>query len=217
MRTQQAAQAKQGLTRRITVGGVTRTAYALMFEPGTVGAHVVELDELQTLFGDSGATLPARYMRRLREHDHVRSAARGAGRAPSLERPEQFAMSWTTMPEVAQRGAARLPEWSASLTDPAAATAQFWPTIAQHGLAFNLLAPERVTAARAPALRRIFGSVWQRELRAPFAQGELYVIDMSLLQSLTPQSVNGSMRFTPATVTALVRDPRSKTLTPVAV
>jgi hypothetical protein len=218
VRAQQTTQAKQGLTRRITIGGVTRTAYALMFEPGPAGTRSAELDELRTLLGDrSHATLPERYVRRLREQDRARPAARASGPAPSLERPQQFAMSWTTMPEVAQQGAALLPEWSASLTDPSAATAQFWPMIAQHGLAFNLLLPERVTAARRPALRRVFGSVWERDLQAPFAAGELYVIDMSRFTSLTPQSVNGSTRFTPATVTALVRDPRTKTLTPVAV
>jgi hypothetical protein len=218
IRAQQTVQAKQGLTRRITIGGVTRTAYALMFEPGAAGARSVELDELRALLSDgSHATLPDRFVRRLREQDHARPAARAAGPAPSLDRPQQYAMSWTAMPGVAQQGAAVLPEWSASLTDPSAATAQFWPMIAQNGLAFSLLLPERVTSARAPALRRIFGSVWQRQLRAPFAAGELYVIDMSRLTSLSPQTVNGSVRFTPATVTALVRDPRSKTLTPVAV
>jgi hypothetical protein len=74
-----------------------------------------------------------------------------------------------------------------------------------------------VTPARARALRKTFGSVWQRELQAPYAQGELYVIDMSLFESLAPQAVNGADRFTPATVTALVRDPQTRTLTPVAV
>ncbi|HEX5193119.1 MAG TPA: lipoxygenase family protein [Solirubrobacteraceae bacterium] len=217
-RSQQTAQAKQGLTRRITIGGVTRTAYALLFEPGAVGSRPLQLDELRTLLSDgSHATLPQRYMRRLREQDRVRPAARTSGPPPSLEAPQQFALSWTTMPDVAQQGAALLPEWSASLTDPSAATAQFWPMIAQHGLAFNLLLPERVRPARAPALRRMFGSAWQRELQAPFARGELYVIDMSRFTSLTPQSVNGSVRFTPATVTALVRDPQTKTLTPVAI
>jgi Lipoxygenase len=215
LRAQQTVQAKQGLTRRITIGGVTRTAYALMFEAGSAGAPLGELESM--LRDGSRATLPERYVRRLHEQARARPDARAGGRSPSLERPQQFAMSWTTMPDVAQQAAPLLPEWSASLTDPSAATAQFWPMIAQNGLAFNLLVPERVTAARARALRRTFGSVWQRQLQAPYAQGELYVIDMSRFASLTPQSVGGSTRFTPATVTALVRNPRSKSLTPVAI
>jgi hypothetical protein len=215
-RAQQIVQAKQGLTTRVTLQGRTRTAYAWMFGNASPATQTLEVDDIRTLLSGPRDTLGERYVRRLRE-PHARPTATAGDAPPSLERPGQFALSWTTMPDVAASGAARLPEWSASLTDPSAATAQFWPMVAQNGLAFNLLLPERVTAARAPALRRRFGSAWGRELQPAFARGQLYVIDLSRFESLAPQSVNGADRFTPATVTALVRDPRSRTLTPVAV
>jgi hypothetical protein len=219
VRAQQIVQAKQGLTMRVTLGGVTRTAYALMFESAS-GAATKTLDAggLEALVhGGPRATLPARYARALRDQTRARSDALGVGAPPSLERPGQFAMSWSRMPDVYEEGARFLPDWSASLNDASAATEQFWPMLADNGLAFNLLLPQRVTAAQVPALRRTFGSVWPRVLQAPFAQGELYVIDMSRFESLTAQTVNGAPRFTPATVTALVRDPRTKRLSPVAI
>ena len=139
------------------------------------------------------------------------------GRAPiSLERPEQYAMSWTTYPDVYSSGAPHLPDWTESLTDADTATRQFWPMIARHGIAFNLIVPERVTAARARELRRSSGSRGPRRCAGPRG-GNLYAIDMSRFEALQPQTVGGDVRFTPATVTLLTRDPRTKTLTPVAI
>lgn len=135
----------------------------------------------------------------------------------SLERPEQYAMSWTTYPDVYSSGAPHLEAWADSLTDADAATRQFWPMIAQHGTAFNLILPERVTAARARELRRRFQIPWTQTLRRANAAGNLYAIDMSRFEALQPQTVDGDVRFTPATVTLLTRDPRTKTLTPVAI
>jgi hypothetical protein len=126
-------------------------------------------------------------------------------------------MSWTTFPNVYEAGLPSLRTWSSSLTDADAATGQFWPMIAQHGYGYNLIIPERVTRAKAAALRRKFGGSWGRELRAAQVSGNLYVIDMSRFEAVDAHIVNGAPRFTPATITLLVRNPRSKTLTPVAI
>ena len=90
-------------------------------------------------------------------------------------------------------------------------------TIAQHGTGFNLILPRRVTAGAARALRRKFGSAWTREVRAAEAAGNLYLIDLSLFETLQPHSVDGVARFTPGTVTLLTHNPRTKSLTPVAI
>ena len=126
-------------------------------------------------------------------------------------------MSWTTYPDVYSSGAPHLPDWTESLTDADTATRQFWPMIARHGIAFNLIVPERVTAARARELRHRFQIPWTQALRRANAAGNLYAIDMSRFEALQPQTVGGDVRFTPATVTLLTRDPRTKTLTPVAI
>ena len=142
----------------------------------------------------------------------------GKGAKPlTLERPEQFAIGWTSFPSVYDDALPHLPAWSASLTDPDTATEQFWPMIAQHGTGFNLILPERVTPARARSLRGRFGSAWTSRVSAALARGNLYVIDLSRFESLQPHSVDGVARFTPGTVTLLTRNPGTKSLTPVAI
>ena len=90
--------------------------------------------------------------------------------------------------------------------------------IAKHGFGYNLIIPERVRGDRADELRHEFGDAWTRKVRAALEAGNLYVIDMSRFEKLhPPQSVNGAPRFTPGTVTLLIRDPRKKSLEPVAI
>jgi hypothetical protein len=175
-RAAQVVQSKQGLTKRYTLGGSTRTAYDFLYGPSA-----------------------------------------GSAGPRSLEHPAQFAIGWTTLPDVYEDGQRSLDRWTASLSDADAATRQFWPMVAEHGTGYNLLLPERVTSDRARALRRTFGAAWTSEVRASLAAGNLYVIDLSIFEGLEPQTVNGAARFTPATVTLLVRDARARTLAPVAV
>ena len=142
----------------------------------------------------------------------------GKGAKPlTLESPEQFSIGWTSFPSVYDDALPHLPAWSQSLTDADAATRQFWPMIAQHGTGFNLILPARVTAAKARSLRGRFGSAWTGRVSAAQARGDLYVIDLSLFESLQPHSVDGVARFTPGTVTLLTRNPRTSSLTPVAI
>ncbi len=143
--------------------------------------------------------------------------AAASGPPRSLEHPEQFSLGWTTVPDVYGAGRRSLQTWASSLTDADAATKQFWPMVAEHGTGYNLILPERVGSARARALRRTFGAAWTSEVRAALAAGDLYVIDLSRFEALRPQTVHGAPRFTPATVTLLIRHPRSGALRPVAI
>lgn len=134
-----------------------------------------------------------------------------------LEAPEQYAISWTTMPEVYRSGQPMLKRWASSLTDPDAATEQFWPTIARYGIAVNIVGPQHVTGALAADLRRAFGSGWTREVAAAARAGSLYAFDMRRFAAMAPQTASGAVRFTPATVTLLRRHPSSGDLRPIAV
>ena len=89
--------------------------------------------------------------------------------------------------------------------------------IAEHGFGYNLIVPERVTGARARELRHAFGAAWDRTVRKALNAGDLYVIDMSRFEALEAQTVDGSPRFTPSTITLLRRNPRRRTLTPLAI
>jgi hypothetical protein len=213
IREQQELQAKQGLTQKLKLGGVTRHAYAFLFDEATDAARSDARAALASSIQEDPGGAPAELHRRLGRRDEPAAAG---GPLP-LESPEQFSISWTNFPNVYETGQASLPEWASSLSDADAATKQFWPMIAGHGFGYNLIVPERVTRATAPALRQQFGRAWTGEVRKALAAGDLYVIDMSRFEALQPQSVNGTTRFTPATVTLLIRNPRTKSLAPVAI
>jgi hypothetical protein len=214
IRASQTTQAKQGLTHKFTINGERRTAYEFLFGGSTAAA---QSDAMQAL-AKSLQRHPERAKREVLRGLHRRSDAAPAASSPlSLERPEQFSISWTYFPNVYESGLPSLRAWASWLTDADSATRQFWPMIAQHGFGYNLIIPERVGRARATALRQEFGRGWTAKVRAALAAGNLYVIDMSRFEALQPQTVNGAPRFTPSTITLLTRNPRTKVLTPVAI
>jgi hypothetical protein len=216
VRETQLLQAQQGLTRKFTIDGATRPAYEWLYgaaAPGPSAEHQALQESLEA--NPNGAT--AELQAGLDDQDPA-PVTGVTGEPHTLEAPEQFSISWTTFPDVYSDALPKLPEYSASLTDADSATEQLWPTIAENGFGFNLILPERVGSDRARKLRREFGSAWTRQVRSALAAGNLYVIDLGLFESLgEPQTVNGAPRFTPATVTLLARDPRSKTLTPLSI
>jgi hypothetical protein len=213
VRAEQTTQATQGLTQGVTLNGRTRHAYAFLFGGVTPAPQSDEWQALKESLREDPEGARADFHENL---DRRTGAAPSTG-ALSLESPRQFSMSWTNFPNVYETGRPFLRTWAASLTDADSATRQFWPMIAEHGFGYNLIIPERVRRARAGALRREFGAAWTREVRAALAAGNLYVIDMSRFEALEPHSVNGAPRFTPSTVTLLIRNRRTKSLTPVAI
>jgi hypothetical protein len=217
IRAEQAMQAKQGLTEKFTINGVTRRAYAFLFGGGTNAAQREARRALAESLRRNPERAPAELRRRLDRRGDDAILGETTTEALSLERPRQFSISWTNLDNVYEAGLRRLPEWASSLTDGDAASKQFWPTIAGHGFGFNLILPERVKGDRARDLRREFGAAWTRDIRAALAAGNLYVLDMGRFEALQPRTVNGVPRFTPSTITLLRRNPRTKSLTPVAI
>lgn len=220
IRSRQTRQAKQGLTNTYTLGGVTATGYEFVF--GRAAGIDDLADAAREQLRQSLLLEPARVLTSLFDrafHDRPALAATAADPLTSLplDHPEQYAMGWTVFPPVYQEALPLLPAWAASLTDPDAADAQFWPTFAEYGLALNLLILKKVGPGDLAALRATFQAAWTGALDAAAAAGLLYAIDLSLFESLEPQVVQGAVRFTPATVTLLTQDPATKALTPVAV
>ena len=216
IREQQELQAKQGLTRKYTIGGTTRRAYAFLFEEDVPASRSETRSALEEALRNDPDGAPDYIQRNLGRQTGGEPA--GATSTPlSLDHPEQFSISWTTFPDVYANGQPFLSEWASSLTDADAATEQFWPMIAEHGFGFNLIIPERVSGERADELRTQFGAAWTREVRSALRAGNLYAIDLSLFESLEPQEVNGAARFTPASVTLLIRNSRTKSLRPVSI
>jgi hypothetical protein len=220
IRAEQATQAKQGLTETFTINGVTDVAYTFLFG-GTAATPAADASStlMQLLRENPARVLTALFEKPLHEGGDAFGSSYVAGtpNPVSLDDPKQFSMSWTTFPAVYQAGLPFLPVWASSLIDADSATAQFWPMVAQHGFAYNLLIAEKVTPSKVDALRSKFQLIWTSDLDASSAAGNLYVIDMSRFEAFKPQSVGGAIRFTPATVTLLTQDPGTKALTPIAI
>lgn len=218
IRAEQVAQAEQGLTRRFSIRGSTKTGYAFLFGQASRATTAATARDALAQSLRARPDQAVGELSRLALHTHAPNAAATAASAPpSLDTPRQFSIGWTTFPDIYGAGAPMLSTWVSSLTDADSATRQFWPMIAEHGLGFNLIIPERLTAARARALQTKFGIRFTEALLSALAVGNLYAIDMSRFEALQPHTVNGAVRFTPSTVTLLTRDPRRKTLTPVQI
>ena len=124
----------------------------------------------------------------------------------SLDLPEQFSMAWTTFDGVERDARPLLPGLADTLRKPDHATQQFWPTIANHGLSFNLIVLTHVTGPRADKLKAELGAAWTDEMQALQTAGNLYAIDMRFFTAAPVTTVDGSPRFTPATLTLLRRE-----------
>ena len=136
-----------------------------------------------------------------------------------VDEPRDFTLSWTRYENVYKDSQDLVEPFADTLKHDEAANDNFWPTIASFGLPYNLLVLAKVDAERAGELERQLRDAWTKEdMGALQAAGLLYEIDMSILESLGPSTaIDGSTRFTPATVTVLKQDPDSKALTPIAI
>lgn len=225
LREDQTQQAKQGFSNVYRIGGYENTGYAYLFGGGktdTADARAKLAAKLQGS-GKVGMLGEAAMLTQLLEElraDHqdavdttVLAAVEPITALP-LESPEQFSMSWTTFPPVYRDAQPLLPAWAASLTDAETASRLFWPTIANYGLAYNLLFLAKVDSALLAELQAVFPGSWTPTLDAAAAAGLLYAIDLRFFEKLEPQTVNNRPRFTPATLTVLVQDAATKALLP---
>jgi hypothetical protein len=209
--------AKLGLSVEYTIDNQTHPAYDFLYggEPSLTQA-VKALE--RKLEAD-----PAALLQSLADGTALHSTRYGVRAAPapltrlSLDQPEQFALSWTTYEDVNQSSESLIPVFASWLTDSDRATEHFWPTIATFGLAYNLLILQKVGPEQRDEYTRAFGDTWSSATDALYAEGRLYVIDLSIFDALEHQSIDGEVRFTPGTMTLLQQDPDSKALTPFAI
>jgi len=134
----------------------------------------------------------------------------------SLDSPDQFEISITEFEDAYNQAKPLYPQWAATLSDPDIATKSFWPTIADHGIAFNLLFLKKVGPPQLAQLQATFGTEWKEPWSQKAAQGNLFVIDLNLFSQFPSASVDGLLRFTPGTVTLLEQLP-DKSLQPFVV
>ncbi len=222
IRAKQTEQAIQGLSRTFTIGGSTGPALEFLFASDATNAPqaspAASAQQPEISAQSLEALTPDLLLELLEAQDADRSRERPGAPLASLplDDPAQWSISWTTMPDVNALGAPHLDAWAASVDvdSPDKATDAFFPTIASYGLAYNLILPKKVTSADLDAWRDVFGAAWTPALDEAANRGLLYVIDLRIFENLRPQTVAGSTRFTPGTVTVLTQDATTKSLTP---
>jgi hypothetical protein len=242
-RGQYIIQAKDGLSIEYTLRGITATAERFLL--GTedqvqqaavlrvlleyvesflhrVFPEISQTDRVASAFVGLRAKLESRFARPLTRSPRVAPAQVIAGSADdysafTLEDPSQFSMAWTTFQDLFRQGYSRLDTYVAALTDPEAATRQFWPMIRSTALPYNLFVLRKLTAAMAADYRTNFGGGWLSEYDDLLNAGNLYGIDMTVFSGLEPEKLsNGTARFTPNSMSLLTMD-RTKNLAPIAV
>jgi hypothetical protein len=130
----------------------------------------------------------------------------GAGNP--LESAQQFEMCWTNYLDVRDEGLLYLDEYKRTLTEVESANRSFWPMIAEHGLAYNLLMLRRVTEDMFSWYVRELGLETQLIGRFDqmLSEGRLYALDFSIFEGLKPFRKGATpLRCNPATVTLLER------------
>ena len=135
----------------------------------------------------------------------------------SLDSVDQFSMTLTNFQDTFQDAQESLPSWEATLTDPESATKAFWPTLAEHALAYNFLFLEKIGTSVTARLKTIFGADWNPQWETHITSQRLYCIDLNIFTLYPAASVDKHLRFTPGTVTLLKQDPTTLELTPIAV
>ncbi|MFP3941279.1 MAG: lipoxygenase family protein, partial [Thermoanaerobaculia bacterium] len=240
LRAQETKQATQGLTEPVTLGGVTAPAYEFLFGGAAADASTAQArEELRRVLGRSRRRAGKAVRKEALREDQLApdalgrprpgdgssgTAAPGSGRdgdgggltSLPIERPEQWSLSWTTLPDVQGLGAPHRDAFAATLTDPETATAAFFPTIAEYGLAYNLVLPRKLGPDDLAEVRKVFGAEVAESAARAAEAGRLYGIDLRLFEALAPHRVRGAVRFTPSTYT-LLRQDDDKNLLPFAV
>jgi hypothetical protein len=215
-RAKQTEPARQGLSNTYTIDGTTAEAITFLFGDQSDQARREALATLAQLCEQRPAKVASGLVGVLAAGDEkFRAPDASSPTALSLDAADQWSISWTNERDVYAKALPLLPAWSSTLTDPDAASAEFWPTIAAHGFAYNLLIAQKID--HAAGLKRQFAELWDDAWDDAAAAGALYVIDLSIFASLRPITVSGFTRFTPSTITLLQQDPTTKALTPIAV
>lgn len=216
-------QAKSGLNNTYKIDGFDANGYSYLYGREKDIPAEQEMDRQQLKADMETAILenelrPEKVRSRLEDNTHPLTAqTEDPITLLSLTAPEQFAMSWTTFNAVYEDAKPQLTLRAATLTDPEVANREFWPTIAQHGFAYNLLILQKVNAENGADFKAAFGEEWTAEIETLLERQLLYAIDLRFYEILQPQTVKGNPRFTPATLTLLAQEPSTKALEPIKV
>ncbi len=221
-RSKVVAFAKHGYTERYTIHDTEATAYHFMYGKENIHYSQMSANQLKWSLKKTGAIMLFSREQALTAALESKRMERAKTKKLSpqeyyLEDPKQFSISWTHHFDLHKKGQKYVDTWAKTLSDVTIANQEFWPTIANYGLAYNLLIVEKITENTLSDLKERMGDELPERYKELVDKGLLYGIDMDMFKILEPQKVDGVDRFTPATYTLLEQDPKTKALTPVVV
>ncbi|GGG05183.1 hypothetical protein GCM10011344_01950 [Dokdonia pacifica] len=222
LRGEQFKMAKAGLSNDYTIQGVTQSAYTFMYDTQEIDVSKEDREELLERLRSSdekeflNKTLLDAHLEKASFPKHATKEE--AFTSFFLDKPEDFSLSWTNYYNVHREGLKNhQKEYAAILKDAKTATKQFWPMIAENGLAYNLLILQKVAGATLEKVKRVFSNQWDDLLEPIHADGLLYAIDLTIFNQFEASQVEGFDRWTPGAFVLLKQDKNTKELTPVCV
>ncbi len=208
--------AVEGLSDIYTISGVTAPAHEFLFPGMVAGMSKIT----QPPSGVPASSREAEIQIEAEKPEHFTSRQKGNKKELqrlSLEFPSQYMLGWTHHKDVHRNAQPRLKKMTLSLTDVETANEQFWPTITESGLPYNLIILQKVTSKNIEKWKGIYGTAWNQTLELAAQSNSLFVIDMSIFQHTKPGEVDGCDRVTPSTTTFLIQSRHDKTLRPVSI
>ncbi|MFT5645404.1 MAG: hypothetical protein ACI976_000074 [Aureispira sp.] len=223
LRAKATTQAKWGLNKFYKIDSFNENGYSYLYGRGK-DAEAASESARQSLKEDleksfvSVELASSKLKSRLNTNKHItESNTEDPITLLSLTKPKQFAMSWTSFACAYEKAKKLLPEMAGTMTHVSIANKAFWPTIAKHGFAYNLLVLEKVNdASKINDYKILLGSAWTLEIENLQQNGSLFAIDLRMYASLPVSNVKGSPRYTPATLT-LLKQNLDKSLQPITV
>ncbi|WP_299766146.1 lipoxygenase family protein [uncultured Dokdonia sp.] len=222
LRAEEFKMAKAGLSNEYTLDGVTQSAYTFMYDTEEIDVGKEDRKELLERLHRSDEK-EFLHKELLNPHLEKASFPKHADKEQTftsffLDKPEDFTMSWTNYYNVYRDGIKSYEkEYAAILKDPKEATKQFWPTIAENGLAYNLLILQKVQGDFLEKVKNVFSSQWKDLLEPIQKQGLLYAIDLTIFNQFEASQVAGFDRWTPGAFVLLEQDKNTKELAPICV
>lgn len=220
-REKEFTQAKIGLSKTFNIQGFFANAYSFLYGtqvPNDRKQSFLDLHKKIQVTQLAHLYQPQLLAAELKSRSDENQNTNGSLTSLFLEEPEQFAISWTTYANIYRDASAQvLTPWAQSLTNVDAATEQFFPNLAQHGAAFNLLVVKKVALEDLVPYQNLLSTAQLSKINTLKQEGRLYSIDMSIFESLEPQVVNNFDRFTPSTYVWLEQDQATKQLKPFIV
>ena len=218
-RAQENKMAKEGFNHEYTLDNNKRSAYTFMYDTAEVDPGRDDRDALIHRLSNTNESvfLSQNVIKKnLEQASHEPEVTSPKFNELFLEDPEQFAISWTNFGALRVNSLPNQKKYASILTDPDQASEQFWPMIANHGLAYNLLILQKVNESTVVEAKDVFSSVWD-EISPFYESNNLFAIDLRIFSKWDTSKVKNFDRWTPGSYILLKQDPTTKKITPIAV